>query len=189
MAMEELKFRIVGESPLVMHCGQTVDPLNQFSKAISEISSKRHKTDADHEEMMRIEWMAALYLDNGEPCIPGYVLEAAIVEAAKKLRLGKVAKSGIFVPDNMPLEYEGPRDPDELWKDDRFRLVANVRIKTSRIIRCRPIFRSWAADCRVLYDDLQINRSKVEEIIRITGSVIGIMDWRPRHGRFQVEFL
>lgn len=56
--LEELKIKIVGISPLLMHNGQTSDPLNRFSKQLKAVSSKRKKSDEDYEEMARIEWHA-----------------------------------------------------------------------------------------------------------------------------------
>ena len=41
---------------LIMHNGQTADPLNPFSKAMKEISGKRKKTDTDYEAMANIEF-------------------------------------------------------------------------------------------------------------------------------------
>ncbi len=70
-----LKFRIIGVCPLLMKNGQTVDPLNAHSRSIAEITSKRKKTDGDHREIGRREFMAGLYLMNGEPCLPGEMME------------------------------------------------------------------------------------------------------------------
>ena len=82
---------LAGDS-LIMHSGQTADPLNHFTKALKEISSKRKKTDADFEAMANIEYQAGLYLNkNREVIIPSRVLESVLVEGAKKSKEGKIA--------------------------------------------------------------------------------------------------
>ena len=59
----EMKINLRGISPIIMHCGQTADPLNQFSKAMKKLSAKRNKTDDDLAILSGIEWWAGLYLD------------------------------------------------------------------------------------------------------------------------------
>jgi hypothetical protein len=57
---------------------------------MKRVSGKRAKTDADFEELARLEFLGGLYLHNGEPCLPGEVIEAALVEAAA--RCGEVSR-------------------------------------------------------------------------------------------------
>ena len=87
--MKTLNFRITGVSPLIMHNGLLADPLYEGTKLISKISRKRPKTEADLEEMARLEFLYSLYLTDGKPCIPGVVLEAALIGkggAARKMK-------------------------------------------------------------------------------------------------------
>lgn len=172
-----------------MHNGQLTDPLNKWSKAIKAISGKRKKTDADHEEMARLEWYGGLYLDNGKPCIPGEVLEATFISAAKKSKQGMDAKMGVFCPGNYPLKYNDETDSiDALWNEGNHRLSTLVRLggKTG-VIRTRPRFDQWEADCELVYDDAVFNERAVWEILETAGRYVGLMDWRPRYGRFTVE--
>ena len=106
--IEKLNFRIAGLSPLLMHNGQAADPSNTYARKMKEVSSKRAKTDADYEELAKIEWFAGLYLVNKEPCIPGYVFEAALIgkgSSARKERMGKEAAASLWVTQDFPLEY------------------------------------------------------------------------------------
>jgi hypothetical protein len=187
MQYERLKFRLAGASPLICHNGQLADPLNSISKEMERVSSKRAKTDADFEELARLEFLGGLYLDNGEPCIPGEVIEAALVEAAKKMRRGQQAKAGIISQGNFPIQYDGPRTANELWADERFRLVAGVKVQRNKVMRTRPIFREWASEISVDFMPGQLNRSEVEEMVRTAGTVVGIGDWRPKFGRFMAQ--
>jgi hypothetical protein len=43
-----LSLTIVGTAPLLMHNGQTADPLNKYAKMLKSVSGKRKKTEADH---------------------------------------------------------------------------------------------------------------------------------------------
>ena len=186
MAYKSLSLKITGVSPLVLHCGQLANPLNRWSKAVKVISSKRQKTDADFEEMARLEWFGSLYLYNGKPCLPGEVLEAALVNGARKNKRGKQAQAGLMCPDNYPIIYDGPTNLDELWQDENFRLVAGVKVGQARIMRTRPIFRQWACEFTVMYDPSLLNEGEIWDMVRLAGEVVGLCDWRPRFGRFSV---
>src|SRR5258708_890598 len=146
MQYSKLKLRIRGVSPLLMHNGQTVDPLNSFRKAFARISGKRAKTESDLEQMAKIEFLGSLYLHDGVPCLPGEVVEAAFIEGAKKQKRGPQAKAGVLSDGFWPIAYDGPRLPEELWRDERFRLSVGVRVQRNRIMRMRPIFRKWESN-------------------------------------------
>ncbi|WP_245293458.1 hypothetical protein [Methylobacterium sp. CCH5-D2] len=186
---QRLNFRLTGVSGLVMHNGQLANPLNPFAKALKAVSGKRAKTDADFEEMARIEFLGGLYVGEDGPCIPGELIEATLISAAKKVKRGPQAKAGILSDGNHPILYDGPRNPDALWAEERFRLVAGVKVGQARIMRTRPIFREWSADVFVDFMPDALNASEVEQMMRTAGSVIGLGDWRPRFGRFTAERL
>ena len=183
---EKLNFRLKGVVPLLVHSGRLADPLNPITKAMKKVSGKRMKTEADFAELSRLEWYGSLYVHDKRPCIPGEVLEAAFVEGAKKSKRGQQAKAGIICDGFYPLDYDGPKDPDELWKDEKFRLVTGVRVQRNRIMRTRPIFPEWSADVTVDYLPSLLNESEVTDIIVTVGQVVGIGDWRPRFGRFEI---
>jgi hypothetical protein len=125
-------------SPLLMHNGRLADPLEPITRAIRQISAQRHRTDADLAELARLEWYGGLYLQDGAPCIPGEVLEAHLLDAAKKRRMGPKVKAGLYCDGNFPLLYDGPRDPDALWADPAFRWTVPARVQRNCIMRTRP---------------------------------------------------
>lgn len=186
MEYHTLNFKIRGVTPLLMHNWQLADPQNSIAKALKRISGKRSKTDADHAEMSRLEWYGGLYVQNGEPCIPGELIEAMLIQAAKKSKRGPAAKAGLLCEDNAPLLYEGPRSPDALWETGDYKLTVPVRIQGSRVMRTRPIFKEWEAEIWVKYLDDLLNASDVEQFLRVGGTIIGLGDWRPRFGRFSL---
>jgi hypothetical protein len=170
-----------------MHNGQLSDPLNPFSKSLAELHSKRKKTDADHLELARREFFGSLYIANGAPCIPSEMLEAMLVAAAKKERMGAQAKAGLIVERNAPLDYDGPRDPKELWADERFRLRVSARVGQNRVQRTRPRFDNWSLKFEISYLPDLLNEKHVSGFVKIAGEQIGLGDWRPRFGRFTVS--
>jgi hypothetical protein len=182
-----ITLRIVGVAPLVMHSGQLANPLSAASKELRKISKKRAKTDADHEYLSRLEWAGGLWLAKGVPCIPGEAIEAAFVHAARKSKRGQIARAGMLSPENWPLEYDGPKDIAALWEDESFRLIAGVRVGQARVMRTRPIFRKWAANVTFEYLDDQMDEGDIVDILRVAGRIIGLGDWRPRYGRFEIE--
>ena len=187
--IETLKFRISGMAPLLMHNGQLADQSNEWARAMKEISGKRAKTAADYEEMARLEWMGSLYLNHQGPVIPGRVLEGALIGkggAARKQRMGKQAAVGLYVVRNFPIEYDGPREPGELWKDKRFRSQELVIVGQARVMRTRPIFEEWAADVNFEVDTDFVNVEDAKLWMSIAGRECGLMDWRPKYGRFEV---
>ena len=184
---EKYACKITGVSPLILHNGQLANPLNYYAKEMKKISGKKNKTDADMEELARYEWHGSLYLSDGKVCIPGEMIEAHLIEAAKKQRKGQQTKAGLFCDGMFQLDYDGPSDLDALWQDESFRLTAGVKIQRNRVMRTRPIFPKWTLAVEVLYNPSQLNLDEIGEFFRIGGELIGLGDWRPRFGRYVIE--
>lgn len=189
MAWKKTHYRLKGDSALLMHNGKLADPLGKVAKAIKQVSAKKAKTDADHERMATLEFAGGLYLDEQlGPYIPGENIEAAIYEAARKTKEGKLATSALFVPGKSKLEYEGPREIKSLLDaGETFRLCVPVGLNGKRVMRTRPIFRSWSAVAEIEYEDSILNPEQVDRWVNTAGVQIGICDWRPRYGRFTAE--
>lgn len=189
MALKYQPFQLTGISPLILHNGRTANPLDPWAKALKAISSKRSKTDADHEELARIEWYASLY-QNKEGCIilPSMMLEAALVNGAKKHKLGTTAKAGLFIDSHSLLRFDGEElSADELWEREQNTLTVACNVQRSKIMRTRFITEEWGAEVTVTYDDGLFNLAQVIDIFEVTGLQVGIGTWRPKHGRFSVE--
>lgn len=184
---EKINLTFVGASPLIMHSSQTVDPLNKYARAMKEISSKRKKVDADHLELARIEFLAALYTDeDGDVVLPSENIEACLVGGAKKSKSGVQAKSGLFVEQPAKLVYDGPTTPKELFEDVRFRYTCPAKIGTSRVMRTRPMFKQWSANVEITYLTEVLTERDIREFAYQAGMLVGIGDWRPKYGRFNV---
>jgi copper chaperone CopZ len=53
-------------------------------------------------------------------------------------------------------------------------------------MRTRPIFPEWQAVIEITFDDEQVNKADIERAIADTGSKVGLCDYRPKFGRFEV---
>ena len=181
--------KITGLTPLIVHNGQLADPLNKFSKAMKAVTGKRKKVDADYEELARLEFLGGLYLKDSRPCMPSQALEAMMISAAKKQRKGADFKSGMLIEESPYIEYDGPTNPDELWADERFRIVAGVKVSQSRVMRTRPQFPEWSIRFGVTYIEELLNKRDIIEVATIAGWQIGLCEWRPKFGRFKAEVI
>ncbi len=169
-----------------MHNGQLKNPLNKFAKAISSITGKRKKTEADYRELADVEYRGSLYMDANGPIVPALMIQAAVTAGAKKAKNGKLSEAGIVVSNHARLEYDGPRTVDGLYADENFRIVAPCSIMGKSVIRTRPIFHNWSATFEIEYLDDILNLASVIDCVRNSGVYCGVGDWRPRHGRFNI---
>lgn len=191
--MQKLTFKIKGIAPIVMHNGRLADLTDPYARKMKDITSKRKKTDADYDELARLEFLGGLYLDDNDvPCVPAYVFEACIIGkggAARKERMGKESAAALWVMEDAPLVYEGPRDASELWTDKRFVFQALVRVGQAKIMRTRAIFKEWAAEITIDFNENLLDEEEIKRWVEVAGEQVGLMDWRPRFGRFDVEWI
>jgi hypothetical protein len=156
-----IKRRLTGIAPIILNNVRMANPLDDFAKALKRITGKRNKTDADFEEMRKIEWYGSLYLKDGRVCVPGVMLDACLVAAAKKVKKGPQAKAGLFSVDDFIIEYDGPSDIDELFasKISTFTIQCRPQGK-STVMRTRVRFDQWAIDAEIAYNTELLNESR-----------------------------
>jgi hypothetical protein len=186
--MKSLTFRIRGLVPCLMHNGQLADPLNKWAVELKKVTAKRKKTEDDIVEMARIEHAAGLYLDSNDenPQWPSMNIMSCICAGARKSKEGKIAQSGIIVVGHAPLIYKGPKTIDGLWSEKRFVDRSKVKVGQASVMRTRPIFPEWELDFTVEYSPDLVQRDRLEEWVEVAGRQIGLSDWRPNYGRFEV---
>lgn len=185
--LQELKLKLRSVAPLVMHNGQTADPMNKFARQMKELSGQRKKTEEIYIEMSRVEWLASLYVnEDGALILPSELIEATIHNGAKFSKLGKVFKSSVFVNDDAVLDIGVKKKAVELISEDKYRYVRCVRVGQARVMRTRSIFNQWKCDVTVLYDDEQVNKTDVMRAVKDAGVRVGFCDRRPKFGRFEV---
>lgn len=184
---EDLELRFVGTKPLLMHSGRLADPLDEHAVALHRITSKRAKTTADHRQIARIEWRGGLWLSAGSPCIPAEAIEAALAEAGRTRRAGRLVKAAVHVRESPLLVHDGSDDLEALFEDARFVHRCGVRVGQRRTMRTRPKFDVWSLQTVLTYTPSSIDAANLLEIAEIAGHMVGIGDFRPLFGRFRVE--
>lgn len=186
--MKTATYNIRGLTPLMMHSERLANPFDPLTREIKAITGKRKKTEDDLLEISRLEWLGGLYYDESNGIhIPGHNVHAAIVGGGKLHKLGTTIKRAAVVnEDAVPLEFDGPKTPDSLFADKSFVDIRSVKVGTSKVARCRPIFRRWSATFTVLFDESAIQPADLRRVVCDAGAMIGLGDYRPRFGRFEV---
>ncbi len=187
----EVQLEFVGTRPLLCHNEQLADPLNDYARAVKELSGKRNKTDADHLELARAEWIGGLYTAPGipGPAFPTRAARKSILEGARLSKEGKKIERGLSMLDMyVPLEYEGPTDIGKLAELPAFQNRSLVKVGTKRIGRTRPMFSSWSFRFACLMDEEQLNLRDLIRMAETSGRLIGIGDNRTNgYGRYEVR--
>lgn len=189
--MKTLKFKLTGKHPglLMNNARYLADPLSPIKKEIQSITSKRKKTDEDYEKINFLSWKASLYFDEKlKYYIPSENIDATLWNAAKKFKLGKAYKEACMLTDDSKLIF----DHSEVPPGDLYRLADYVDLRSigqrgNRIMRCRPHFPKWSLKFELWIDDSVIDDNQIVDIVNAAGSYIGLCDYRPRFGRFEVK--
>lgn len=204
MALKQIKVTIKGIAPLILHNGQMADPLNPLAKQMKQLTVKRGKTDADQQLISDLEWLACWYLtdnqleiamsgnkivigDHGAPILPAHVLDAVIVNGAKKSKLGMQFKSGVFVEDDAVLILEPKKSLTEMFSDPNFRIRTMETVARAKVPRTRPYMKNWQALVTINYDDTVVNKAQIEQALENAGRLVGVCERRPKFGRFVFE--
>ena len=170
-------------SPLLMHSDRASDPLSKEAQWLSEISGKRQKTEAEIVELARREFHCSLYLDTaGRPTVPVDNAHSCLYAAARRRKEGPLF-SGAFTVSSVRIGYEGPDDPDAMWKEqDKFVDRRSVKVGTSRAIRTRAIFPVWSLSITAEHDPAVADLFNIGQWAEIAGTRIGLDDYRPQRG-------
>lgn len=187
--MEMIKLKITGTTPLMMHADTFANPLHPATKAHKELTSKRKKTDDDHLAIARSEFIGGCYWNKADGFyIPGQNFDATFLAGAKLQKLGTHWKRGALVLENcVKLEHKGPSTPDELWEHPEFVDVRGVKVGAAKVMRYRPIFLEWSAELNISVNTDVLNIDEAKKVFEDAGALIGVCEYRPRFGRFEVD--
>lgn len=181
-----VRFELTGTSPLLQHNVQLADPGNEWVRQIKEITSKRKKTDEDRQAIEKLEWFGGLYVGKDGPVMPTSALRKCLVNAARITKTGKqVERAVAFMSFDVPIVYEGPRNPAEMFKNPKFHHRAIVGIQRAKTVRVRPKYPEWAliAEAELLADVLDFD--ELQRVTALAGTAEGIGDGRAiGFGRF-----
>lgn len=186
--MKTATYTIQGKTPLLMHSERLANPFDPLTRELKALTGKRKKTEDDMLEIARVEWLGGLYSDDDGIYMPGYNVFSALIGGGKLHKLGTaIRRAAIIEEDRLEIDFDGSRhDPEKLFEDKRFVDMRSVKVGTAKVMRCRPIFRKWKLTFGVHYDESGLERSDLDRCLRSAGAMVGLGDYRPRYGRFEV---
>ena len=187
---------IRGIVPCIMSNGQMADPANYYAQLSLETRAERKRgkafTEEQGERYYKNLFVGQLYLKDRKklttPAWPAENVEAMIRRGAKKSKGGNDALIGITVIDDFPLIYDGPKDAEGLWNDERFPFYSMPLPKGggARTVNCRCRFQQWEFKFNVLVDTRIINPDTLHKWLDDAGWQVGLSAWTPKYGRFEV---
>lgn len=194
--IKRINFRFVGTCDLLINNPQCADPLNDYAMAKKEINDKgKKKTIADHHALAALDFESKIHLNaNDQLVITSEMVKACIVAGAKLKKKGPAAKAGIrcyedFVITKMvgPVEWQKRKKLTKSKDRCQFRTI--VVINKNRVAITRPLFHNWEAEGYIEYDESIVNRVDIHGWLDNAGYQIGIGDYRPEFGRFEIKWL
>jgi hypothetical protein len=191
--MYRVNCRVRGVAPLLQHA------FGAASLSTLMDGAKKQTGVTDYS----LEWMATMYVNrDGLLVQPAAHLEGALVKAAAsfkiKGRAGKTWKDPIKAycyvsPDEIPHIWNGQYvlAPDaSLIENPTENLsvsIMRVKVQQSAVARSRlQLAAGWELAFAIEVHDDQVQPNVAEEILREAGRAVGIGDYRPRYGRFEV---
>jgi len=188
--MKQLKFRLEGLGSLLMHSDRFANPLDEDAIEHKKLTSKRNKTVENLHEIAKSEWLGSLYYNDDLGIhIPTANLRKNLIEGARKFKLGKHVEGGVFFnSQGFPLEYEGSKKPETLYRNKEFVDCRSVVVGRAKLMRYRPIFKHWALSGTLEYEETVIDEEQIKQSFEKAGQVVGLGDYRPLFGRYSVSF-
>ena len=189
--MKSIKFRMTGTCPLMLNNPQTVNPMNEFTKAISALTSKRKKTDEDQMEIFHLKFLASCYWnDKGQYILPANMIAKSFQAGAKENKLGAKFERSVFVDEDCVLKFEDNGcTPEELWKNhnEKYVDIRAVGIMKSKVVTARMIVPEWSIEGELHFDESQLNKNDIWLALKNAGLRYGIGTYRQRYGRYLIE--
>ena len=156
---------------------------------IKKLTGKRKKTEADHIEIRRLEFLAGLYMDEYGPIVPTRCVRAMLIHGARKDKNGKQFESGLFIETSPSVEYDGPRSAQEMWEGG-FAWSTPCGNQRSTIIRTRPRFEEWSITFVAELDTELVSLADYQLALARAERSVGLLDGRTiGFGRFNSEIL
>lgn len=188
--MQSIKFRMTGVCPLMLNNPQTVNPMNEYAKALKELTSKRSKTDDDQNEIFHLKFLASCYVNNkGQYIIPANMIFKSFESGAKENKLGAKFRQSVFVTEDCLLKFdENGCNPEELWQNwsEKYVDIRPVGIQKQKIVTARMIVPEWSLEGELEFDESQLNKSEVWLAMTNAGLRYGIGTYRQCYGRYDV---
>lgn len=186
----QITIKAVGTKPLLLHNVDLANPLNPWSRKMTELrgTPSKRRTEKWHEEMAYANFMGAFYdipeIDGIG--IPAENLRRSIIDAAKAQRMGtQVLRSLMVTTAAVPLIYDGPRSPQQMWGDGKWHLTRMIRGTGGASPTTYPLFRDWAVKVPFELDETLLSVRDLTEIAQRAGRIEGLGASRKQgYGRY-----
>lgn len=183
---------ITGTAPLLQHNVRLGDPDDEYVREISKLNALKGKiTDEQRSERDWLKFRGGLYYDDNDgPILPAANLFKSIQQCAGLTRNGKDIERGLIILDeHAPLDYDGPRKPEDLYGDGKTQYVDRRMAKVNRapVVAIRPRFNEWSATFRYDLDEEIMNPDDFQYIAERAGRLIHVGDYRKFFGAYKVE--
>lgn len=196
--INRMHLTLVGTSPLVINNIRGADPDEPIVREIKKITDKKtNMTAEDRERLEWLKWVCSLYNDpstyRGILDFPVANITKSFQKAAGQFRKGtQLVRAVQPVSAMTEIQYDGPKNLDALYTDDRFRLRTMVNSnpsgKKAMVPSVRPIFPQWRMETDfVLFNDI-LGEDDFVRCAELAGIGEGIGNARPLgYGRFSVD--
>lgn len=190
--MYKVNASIKGTSSLLQHAfGQgSLDDLQQSSKIVTGTPD------------YSLEWMHTMYILNGYLVQPANHIEGSMQRAAASFKMkgkgGKSWKDAVkayaYVAPDMIVHYRDGQPVSAPEKDllttprDGLSIsIMRVKVQRAAVARSRLMIDvGWELNFQIDVSDDQVPAGLLQEVLSEAGRAVGIGDYRPRYGRFEV---
>ena len=189
--METMKVKMVGLVDMLQHNVQLANPMSEATILLKAATKKggNNKKPENYEEMARCEFMGGLYMNAGKYIIPQEQIEMMLACVCwDNFKISK-ASAVSCIEVNKPFiltSYDGPDDPEKRFGDPNCMDQRMVVVQKKKILRTRPRFSNWIAEGEVNFTQ-PMDDEKIKIAFEVAGQK-GVGDYRPKFGRFVVEF-
>lgn len=185
--MYQVDCSIKGIAPLMQHRFPMPD--------LSTMSKGGHRSTGGKDYTQ--EWREYFYAtDDGDIYQPSSHIEGALVKAAVNFKVagkrGKTYKDLIVAnvvidPERIPHNMKVPEELDADGDQPLYLDVRPVIVQRARVVRIRPTFApGWSLQFVAQVFDDEIQPDLLQDILTLAGKSVGIGDYRPKFGRFNV---
>lgn len=188
-----ITIRLTGISPMLHHNGRLANPIDPHTRALKALTGKRKKTDEDLVEIMVAEARGGCWeTRDGLLGLPTAAVWRCLYDAAKAFKQGENIKRALLFDDPEHVDalvVDGRTHECDIWVKDHDHIdYRPVKVQGRKVMRARPLVPAgWQSEHTFdLLDDV-LDARELAPILERAGRLVGVGDWRPTYGRFDVE--
>lgn len=188
----KMKVKLTGTQPLLMANGQLVDPLNEWTKLISQadtaMKGRNNKTETRIKEADRLRWLGHVYQEEGYPVLPVDNFLGCLIKAGRHHKLGTKIAAGVYVMSASRLDFGGKGAGKTVEEIVDMPEYTHRKATRRGVIAHRPFFQTWSCEYEVAVDDRIIDKDDFLTVLDTAGAT-GIGAWPARFGKFDTEIV